>query len=105
VSLTVLLLEREGYEVHSFTRYQGYESVVNACKPNLVLLDLNLGGYHGKDICRYIKHQDDLKQIKVVLMSANLDIESVKEEVAADAFICKPFNIKDFLQKISTNIN
>ncbi|MFI5161366.1 MAG: response regulator transcription factor [Sphingobacteriales bacterium] len=105
VNLTVLLLEREGYEVHSFTRYQGYENAVNECNPNLVLLDLNLGGYHGKDICRYIKHQDHLKQIKVILMSANLDIEKVKDEVAADAFICKPFNIADFLQKIKININ
>jgi DNA-binding response OmpR family regulator len=38
-------------------------------------------------------------------MSANPDIETVKEEVAADAFISKPFNIKEFLQKIKTNIN
>ncbi|HZX59195.1 MAG TPA: response regulator [Mucilaginibacter sp.] len=105
VDLTVILLEREGYEVHSYTSFFGYESVVKECNPNLVLLDLNLRGYHGKDICKYIKHQDHLKQIKVILMSANPDIETVKEEVAADAFISKPFNIKEFLQKIKTNIN
>jgi len=83
----------------------GYENVVNECNPNLVILDLNLRGYQGKDICSYIKHQDHLKQTKVVLMSANQDIEAVKEEVGADAFISKPFNINDFLQKVRTNIN
>lgn len=105
VDLTVILLEREGYEVHSYTSFFGYEGVVNECHPNLILLDLNLRGYHGKDICKYIKHHDHLKQIKVILMSANPDIETVKEEVAADAFIRKPFNIKDFLQKVEMNIN
>lgn len=105
VDLTIMLLEREGYEVQSFTNFLGYESVVNEYCPDLVLLDLNLHGYHGKEICKYIKHQDDLKQIKVILMSANIDIEAVKEEVAADAFISKPFNIKDFLQKIRMYIN
>ncbi len=105
MNLTIILLEREGYEVHSFTNFFGYESAVNDCNPNLVLLDLNLHGYHGKEICKYIKHQDHLKQTKVMLMSANPDIETVKDEVGADAFIRKPFNIKDFLQKIRTNIN
>src|ERR1700744_1966745 len=105
VDLTIILLEREGYEVCSFTNFLGYENVVSECNPNLILLDLNLHGYHGKEICRYIKRQDHLKQIKVMLMSANPDIEELKEEVAADAFIRKPFNIKDFLQKVRTNIN
>jgi DNA-binding response OmpR family regulator len=105
VDLTVILLQREGYEVHSYSSFFGYESVVNECNPNLVLLDLNLRGYHGKHICTYIKHQDNLKGVKVILMSANPDIEAVKEEVAADEFISKPFNIKDFLQKVKTNIN
>jgi len=105
VDLTIILLEREGYEVHSFTDFVGFENVVNEYNPNLVLLDLNLRGYHGKEICRYIKHQDNLKQVKVMLMSANPDIETVKNEVAADAFISKPFNVTDFLQKIRTNIN
>jgi DNA-binding response OmpR family regulator len=105
VDLTTFLLESEGYDVHSFTNFLGYEGVVNDCRPNLVLLVLNLRGYHGKEICRYIKNQDHLKQTKVVLMSANPDIETVKEEVAADAFISKPFNVTDFLQKVSTAIN
>ncbi len=105
VDLTIILLEREGYEVHSFTNFLGFENVVNDYNPNLVLLDLNLRGCHGKEICQYIKGQDHLKQTKVMLMSANPDIKTVKEEVAADAFINKPFNVTDFLQKIRTNIN
>jgi DNA-binding response OmpR family regulator len=105
VDIATMILEDEGYEVYSFTDFVGYESKVNDCRADLVLLDLNLRGYHGKDICKYIKGQDHLKQTSVVLMSANKDIQTVKEEAGADAYICKPFDLADFIQVIKTQIN
>ncbi|MGZ3823086.1 MAG: response regulator, partial [Mucilaginibacter sp.] len=62
VDIATMILEDEGYEVFSFTNFVGYQSIVNDCRADLVLLDLNLRGYHGKDICKYIKAQDHLKQ-------------------------------------------
>ncbi|HTD99461.1 MAG TPA: response regulator [Mucilaginibacter sp.] len=100
LDIATIILEDEGYEVCSFSNYLGYEGRVKASHADLVLLDLNLQGYHGKDICKFIKQNDDLKQIKVVLMSANRDIEAVKEEAGADAYICKPFDLKDFIQTV-----
>jgi len=105
VDIATLILEDEGYEVHSFTNFLGYENIVNNCHPDLVLLDLNLQGYHGKDICKYIKGTEHLKQTSVVLMSANRDIQAVKEEAGADAYICKPFDLNDFINTVKTYIN
>lgn len=105
VDIATLILEDEGYEVWSFTDFVGYESKVNDCMADLVLLDLNLKGYHGKDICKYIKSHDHLKQTAVVLMSANRDIQAVKEESGADAYICKPFDLVDFIQIVKTQCN
>jgi DNA-binding response OmpR family regulator len=104
VDIATMILEDEGYEVCSMTEFDGYESKVEKCHADLVLLDLNLGAYHGKDICKYIKGQDDLKKIAVVLMSANKDIEIVKNEAGADAFISKPFDLEHFIQVIRTQI-
>ncbi|MDB5153812.1 MAG: response regulator [Mucilaginibacter sp.] len=105
VDIATFILEDEGYEVCSFTDFVGYENIVNNCRADLVLLDLNLHGYHGKDICKYIKGQDHLKKTVVILMSANKDIQTVKEEAGADAYICKPFDLADFIQVIKTQIN
>ena len=102
VDIATLILEDEGYEVCSMTEFDGYEAKVEKPHAHLVLLDLNLGKYHGKDICKYIKAQDDLKQTAVVLMSANKDIATVKDEAGADAFISKPFDLDDFIQVIKT---
>jgi DNA-binding response OmpR family regulator len=105
IDIATMILEDEGYEVSSFSDFVGYESKVNDSHADLVLLDLNLHGYNGKDICKYIKSHDHLKQTSVVLMSANKDIKLVKEEAGADAFICKPFDLIDFIQTVKTYIN
>ena len=105
VDIATMILEDEGYEVYSFTDFLGYENKVNDCHADLVLLDLNLRGYHGRDICKFIKSQEHLKQTSVVLMSANRDIQVVKEEAGADAYICKPFDLSDFIQIVKNQFD
>jgi DNA-binding response OmpR family regulator len=105
VDIATIILEDEGYEVCSFSDFGEYEKRVNESGADLVLLDLNLQGYHGRDICKYIKGQEHLKQTSVVLMSANRDIQAIKEEAGADAYICKPFDLADFIQTVKTYIN
>ncbi|MFB9843168.1 response regulator transcription factor [Mucilaginibacter ginsenosidivorans] len=105
IDIATLILEDEGYEVSSISEYPGFEEKINDSKADLVLLDLNLQGYHGKDICKYIKGNDDLKQTSVVLMSANRDIKAVQEESGADAYIAKPFDLADFITTVRTNLN
>jgi len=105
VDICTIVLEKEGYEVFTFTDFIGYQSIINAVDANLVLLDLNIRGHHGKEICRYIKQHDNLKQTKVILMSANPDIQTVKNEVEADEYISKPFDIEHLLATVGVLIN
>jgi two-component system phosphate regulon response regulator PhoB len=105
VDIATIILEDEGYEVCSITDFIEYERKVSDCRADLILLDLNLGRYHGEDICKYIKGQDHLKQTAVVLMSANKDIQTVKETAGADAYISKPFNLDDFIEVVRAQIN
>jgi DNA-binding response OmpR family regulator len=104
IDIATLILEDEGYEVSSFSEFKGYEGRVKDSNADLVLLDLNLKGHPGKDICKYIKGDDHLKQTSVVLMSANRDIQAVKEEAGADGYISKPFDLVDFINTIRLHI-
>jgi DNA-binding response OmpR family regulator len=105
VDIATMILEDEGYEVSSFTEFSDFETKVNDSCADLVLLDLNLNGYSGEQICRYIKGNAHLKQTSVVLMSANKNIREVKDEAGADGFICKPFDLADFIDTIKAHIN
>ncbi|MBS1529772.1 MAG: response regulator [Bacteroidetes bacterium] len=105
VDIATMILEDEGYEVASHCAFNGFEKKVNDADADVVLLDLNLDGYHGKDICKYIKNNDQLKGTSVILMSANLDIEAIKEEAGADGYITKPFDLADFINIVKAFIN
>ncbi len=95
-----ILLEIEGYKVISLNDEESIRDKRSYKQVDLVLLDLNLAGYSGTSICEYIKNDSDLKHIPVILVSANYDIEKIKDECGADDLIKKPFELTHFIQKV-----
>jgi two-component system cell cycle response regulator DivK len=104
VDIATMILEDEGYEVSSLSEFGNFQNQVQDSHADLVLLDLNLQGYHGRDICKYIKNNQQLKQTSVVLMSANRDIQAIKEEAGADGYISKPFDLMDFISTVKLHL-
>jgi len=64
------------------------------------MLDLKLKDEDGRAICGYIKEQENLKQIPVILVSASGDLEQIAKDCHADDFIQKPFDIDHFMSKV-----
>lgn len=62
-------------------------------RPNLFLLDKQLPGIDGLDICRHLKSSEETRMIPVIIMSANLSIAELAGQAGADDLIMKPFNI------------
>ena len=96
-----IILEIQGLNVISLSDTSRARDKLFKKEVNLVLLDLNLRGEGGQEFCEYIKGQDDLKDIPVILVSANIDIDQIKEQCHANDIIRKPFNIDDFMEKVS----
>jgi len=63
-------------------------------KADLYLLDINLSGRNGGDICKKLKAHPKTSQIPIILISANEDIKTVCIECGADGYLRKPFEIK-----------
>lgn len=95
--IITLVLQRAGYMVDSLTAFGEYQNKIYQFLPDLILLDLNLGGSDGADISRFVKAQPELKHIPVVLMSANMDIRQAMVQAQSDAFLSKPFDIADLI--------
>ena len=69
-----------------------YETAVNAPRPKLILLDLNMPRKDGREALREIKADPDLRRIPVVVLTtsqADTDIGGIYE-LGANSFICKP---------------
>jgi DNA-binding response OmpR family regulator len=95
-----IILEIQGLNVISLADTGLARRKLQDKEVDLVLLDLNLGGEDGETFCDYIKGQDDLKHIPVILVSANMDIERVKERCGADDLIKKPFDLDQFMRTV-----
>jgi DNA-binding response OmpR family regulator len=93
------MLEDEGYEVNAVS--SGAE-VRNLCAdpPAVLVLDIWMAGEDGRDICKALKHQEATKNLPIMLVSANRDVQQIAQEVGADDFLLKPFDIDDLLAKI-----
>ncbi|MBL4676643.1 MAG: response regulator [Mucilaginibacter sp.] len=95
-----ILLEIEGYKVISLNDTASALRKLKAEEVALVMLDLNLAGEDGRDVCRYIKGQSDLQHTPVILVSSSPDLPQIKDECGADDYIAKPFELTDFVQKV-----
>ena len=92
-----LILNRAGYSV---TLFSNGESILNNefVPPDLFILDKQLSGMDGFDICRFLKQQDATKNIPVIMISASAYIKEKVEEAGADDFIEKPFRTKTLIE-------
>lgn len=95
-----ILLEVEGYKVISLADTGLARRKLHQKEVDLVMLDLQLKGENGQSMCAYIKGQDDLKHIPLILVSANSDLEAIKKDCGADDHISKPFDLDFFIEKV-----
>lgn len=65
---------------------------VNACPPNLILLDVMMPGLSGFDVCRQLKAEPTTQSIPIVIVTglADLDAKITGLEARADDFLSKP---------------
>src|SRR5579884_3220359 len=75
-----------------------YEIFPMAC--DLLLLDLWLSGWSGRDICISLKSQEATRHLPIILISANNETEKIAHEAGADDFLAKPFNLDEVQEKI-----
>ncbi len=71
-------------------------------RPELILLDYNLGDLNGLEVTRQIKSVTDLKSTRVIVMSGYLKERDVKKvlEAGVDGFIRKPFKFEDVRDRV-----
>ncbi|HRO48121.1 response regulator [Agriterribacter sp.] len=98
-----MIFETAGYQVQVISN--GDDLLNNAYNlPDLFLLDKQLSGVDGTDICRYLKQQRTTAHIPVIMISANPQIGKLSEEAGADAYIEKPFEVKYLLEMVKRYI-
>ncbi len=98
--LLTTLLEIEGYQVRSYDSKRPAAAQAEEDKPDLVFLDVHLGGKDGIQILREMKGNPALAGVRVVMTSGiNLTEECLA--AGANAFIVKPYMPENLLLLLS----
>lgn len=93
LNLTVI---DDGEEGLAYLRQEGdYNQTTH---PNLILLDLNLPGLHGREVLQQIKTDERIKHIPVVILTTSDDESEVfrSYKLGANCYVKKPIGLKDF---------
>jgi two-component system, chemotaxis family, response regulator Rcp1 len=86
----------DGVEAMAFLRKEGAH--VNAPRPDIILLDLNLPKMDGREVLARIKEDDDLKTIPtVILTTSDTEADIVKcYQLQANCYLSKPVQLDAF---------
>jgi DNA-binding response OmpR family regulator len=102
VAAIEFLLQQSGYEVH--IAYNGEQALelVEACVPDLVLLDVMMPKKSGYEVCTRVRERADWRHIKIVMLSAKGREAEVNKGLAvgADLYVTKPFSTRELMAKI-----
>jgi DNA-binding NtrC family response regulator len=111
VEMITALLELEGYQV--FSAPSGTEAMrfletkrrgipESETPVDLILLDILLGDEDGRDICRKVKEDEEMRLIPIIMLTVRSSLQDKINslDIGADDYITKPFINEELLAKV-----
>lgn len=85
---------------------EAYEAIQKD-PPDLIILDIMLPGMEGFEILKKIKEDENLKDIKVLMLTSKYSDRDVERgfELHADEYMNKPFKIKELVLRAKRLLN
>ena len=91
---------KDGEEAIDFLKREG--QYANRVLPHLILLDINMPKINGIEVLEFIKKDEKLKMIPVVMLTTSSSETDIAEcyEKSANCFITKPLDFGKFLNVV-----
>jgi signal transduction histidine kinase len=104
--LLAAMLNTEGYEVRKALNGKMALTACQMVLPDVILLDINMPGMDGYEVCKHLKADDKTSQIPVIFISALDDVlDKVKAfDVGGADYITKPFHGAEVVLRIENQI-
>ncbi|GAC1684867.1 MAG: response regulator [Gemmatimonadaceae bacterium] len=102
-SMVLDLLTANGYEVEVAHDGPRALSAVAVREPDLVILDLNMPGMSGLEVCRHLKHGPFTSRIPVLMLTARAEMETkiAGFDAGADDYLPKPFDPRELRTRVA----
>jgi CheY-like chemotaxis protein len=98
----ILDVVKDGKQAIDFLNKQDVFS--QAVMPDLMLLDVNLPKRNGHEVLKYVKNNEHLKHIPVIMLTTSSSEKDINQSYAnfANCYVTKPVEVSDFLNVVST---
>lgn len=102
VKLVAKSLQKSKYKLDVDTTTDGYEALIRLGKsiPDLIILDVQMPGTDGKQILKVIKENDEMKDLKILVVTGYPDFIDEMKDLGADDGLAKPFTPLDLIGKL-----
>jgi signal transduction histidine kinase len=104
--LIASMLGQQGYEVRPVTNGRQALLAVERDPPDLILLDINMPGMNGYEVCARLKQKDALKDVPVIFLTALSDVaDKIRAfEAGGVDYITKPFRMEEVQARVRTHL-
>lgn len=72
--------------------------------PDLFILDKQVSGINGLDVCRFIRSQEALRHVPIIIISACPNISQLAKEAGADEALMKPFSLRQLREMVQRHL-
>lgn len=103
VAFMTVPLTKRGYTVSVGTNGEEALALARQERPDLVILDVNMPLIDGLEACQRLKHDAQLKNIPVMLITATASLLPAPEvlyELQVEDYLIKPFPVRVLVEKI-----
>ncbi len=93
LEVCAIVLETNGFETVKQNNCEDILKKVDACSPDVILMDNKIPPMGGVRASRIIRASPGHAQLPIVFFSANQDVAKLAAEAGADQYIEKPFDL------------
>jgi DNA-binding response OmpR family regulator len=93
-------LTEEGYRVILATNGAEAIDLAELENPEVILLDINMPGIDGIEVCKQLKAQEKTQFIPIIIITALEDSGFIAYLEGADDFVSKPFNLVELTFRV-----
>jgi two-component system, sensor histidine kinase and response regulator len=100
------ILQENNFEIEFATTGEVALVWVKKRQFDLILLDINMPGMNGFEVCRHIRSIPGMNNIPVIFLSADIDRQSILKgfELGAQDYVTKPFDSRELLARVRTHL-
>ncbi len=96
----------EDYDISAAMDGESALEIIKGEVPDLILLDIDMPGIDGYEVCRRLKKSDEYKSIPIIFLTglASIKYKTKGFELGAMDYVTKPFEINEIKARVKTHL-